>query len=149
MRMQSLVIGHSLGPCFPSRFRCNKGKHVFPLLEPRFKTFPAETFIGLLSPLRSSELGEPEDFSPDRQQEIEVQAALDRSIISPRMRREKMPRQAKENAEANVVELDEARKHLRVVAYKGRIVAIEDSVNGNDQSRNEGEEINPACFPRE
>ena len=57
-------------------------------------------------------LGEQQHFAPDRREQIEMQAALDHF---PANEAGEDAKAAEEDAEADVVELDDAGQHVRVV----------------------------------
>src|SRR5258708_5712982 len=75
-----------------------------------------------------SKLGQQKHFAPDRRQEVKMQAAFDHlATDEPR----EDTQAAKEDSQPDVVELDDARKHLGIVADRCGIVWINDGVNGN------------------
>ena len=63
----------------------------------------------------AANLRQQQHFAPHRRQQIEVQAALDHL---PANQPRKNAQAAEEDAQANVIELDDARQDIGVVAHR-------------------------------
>jgi len=75
-----------------------------------------------------------------------VQAALDHFAANEAR---EDAQAAEENAKADVVKLNDAGQDVGVVAQLKCGMCVDHHVNEDDEGGNEGEKINPGCFPGE